>query len=247
MKKILSLILVLLLCTALILPTFAATLPRFADSAGLVSESEGDALIKKLDDLSRQQNFDFAVVTIPALNGTDPGYAAADIFQSYDYGYGVNNDGILLLISEYDRDWYIYSSDIINADAREYIAESFLPDLSAGNYAKAFDIFADKAYEMLLLAQSGQRYKAPFPFVKRFLISLAISFFVALIAVGVMKSKLKSVSRQQAAANYVVPGSLNVTEARERFLYRNVSRTARSQNSSGARSSGGHSGSGGKF
>lgn len=249
MKRIFALLLAVLLCAALVLPVCAADIPRFTDSAGLVSESEAAALNEKLDALSAQYNFDFAVVTMPTLNGSDPGESAEYIFYQYGFGTGINRDGILLLISMEDRDWYIYNSDIISADARQYIADAMLSDLSAGSYVRAFTAYADASAEMLAMAQSGRSYKAPFPFAARFLISLVISLIVALIAVGVMKGKLKTVSKQTAAASYVVPGSLNVSQSSERYLYSNVTRTQRAQNNSsgGSRSGGGHSGSGGKF
>lgn len=250
MKRIFSLLLALLLCAALVLPVCAGDIPRFTDSAGIVSESDAQALNQKLDDLSARYNFDFAVVTMPSLGDNDPDQAAEFIFDQYNFGTGVDRDGILLLINMGERDWTIYSSDIISADARRHIADTMLPDLSSGNYAQAFRTFADTSAEMVSMARSGNGYKAPFPFGMRLLISLAISLVVALVAVGTMKAGLKTVSKQTAAASYIVPGSLKVTTSTERYLYSNVTRTERVQNTNtgGNRvGGGGHSSTSGKF
>ena len=68
-----------------------------------------------------------------------------------------------------------------------------------------------------------------------------------------MKRKLKSVHYQTAAASYVKPGSLNVTQSRELFLYCQLQRQKRETEKSGGSSthtsSSGrtHGGSSGKF
>ncbi|MBQ7810328.1 MAG: hypothetical protein IJ346_05120 [Clostridia bacterium] len=82
--------------------------------------------------------------------------------------------------------------------------------------------------------------------------SLVAGFVIALISVLVMKGKLKSVRRQPAAKDYLVPGSMNVTSSRDIFLYRNVTKRAKPKESSGSSthtSSSGrsHGGGGGSF
>lgn len=57
------------------------------------------------------------------------------------------------------------------------------------------------------------------------LIALAIGFLVAFIVTAVMRSKLKSVRPNNAAANYTREGSFNVTESREIFLYEETTKT----------------------
>lgn len=59
------------------------------------------------------------------------------------------------------------------------------------------------------------------------LIALAVGFIVAFIVTGVMKSKLRSVHRQDAASNYTREGSFEVTESKEIYLYKKVDKTAK--------------------
>ena len=77
------------------------------------------------------------------------------------------------------------------------------------------------------------------PEVNTLLICLGIGLVIALIATGIMKGQLKSVRSQSAAADYVKSGSLQVTEAHDLFLYRNIVRhpKPKSNNSGSGRSS----------
>ena len=73
-----------------------------------------------------------------------------------------------------------------------------------------------------------------------------------LIPMSVLKGQLKSVRMQAAASSYVRPGSRELRQQRDIFLFRNVTRTARPKNNSSSgggggggssRSTGGRSGS----
>lgn len=80
------------------------------------------------------------------------------------------------------------------------------------------------------------------------LIGLAVGLVVALIVTGMWKRQLKSVRPKAAAADYVVPGSLRLTDKRDKFLYSTVTKVKRQQSSSSGSSSGrSHSGGVGRF
>ncbi|MCI6635792.1 MAG: TPM domain-containing protein, partial [Clostridiales bacterium] len=87
------------------------------------------------------------------------------------------------------------------------------------------------------------------------LVSLIVGLILSCTTVGKMKAKLVTVRTQAAADSYIKPGTLNINDSREMFLYRNVTRTQKPKNNS---SSGGssthtsssgttHGGGGGKF
>ena len=63
----------------------------------------------------------------------------------------------LLLVSMEERDWYICTTgrgiDIITNDEIVEISDSFLPDLSAGNYFSAFRAFINSAKAIVQRAQ----------------------------------------------------------------------------------------------
>ena len=66
--------------------------------------------------------------------------------------------------------------------------------------------------------------------VPHILIALGIGFLVAFIVTMVMKSKLKSVRANNAAANYTREGSFDLQESREIFLYKKTTQTRKPQN-----------------
>ena len=271
MKKTLILtLLVLALSVSMVLPAFgAATViigyenpPLVVDYADLLTTSEENALSDKLEEISERQKLDVVVYTVDSLDGLSPMNYADDVYDYSGYGYGSNYDGILLLISMEDRDYWMttcgYGITAFTDAGLDYIADQFLSDLSDGNYAEAFTIFADECDRFITQARNGDPFdshnlpKEPFSVVFNLAVALVIAFVIALIVVSIMKGQLKSVRTQAAAKNYVTPGSLNVTVSRDLFLYANVSRREKPKSSSGSsthRSSSGrsHGGSGGRF
>ena len=123
-------------------------MPRLVDDADLLDSTEEILLEEKLDEISERQQCDIAVVTVNGLSGKSPTAYADDFYDYSGYGYGVNNDGILLLVSMEDRDWAITTCgnaiDVFTDAGQEYIVAQFRPDLSGGRYYEAFDCFAEQ-------------------------------------------------------------------------------------------------------
>lgn len=246
-RKLFALMMILCLLTMQVLIVHAANV-YLVDDANLLTTTEAASLEKELEEISNRQGVDVVVVTMNSTNGQDVMDVADDY---YDYG-GYRDDGILLLISMEERDWWISTAGYgITAvtDARlEYMADSFLPYLSDGEYAQAFREYARLCDEFITTAKNGE----PFAFGRNLIIALVIGLIVALIATGVMKAKLKSVHQQAKADDYMVSGSFKLTHSRDLFLYTHLERRERPKSSSGSSthtSSSGrtHGGGGGKF
>ena len=238
--------------------------PRLVDDADLLTDAEENELLAKLDEISERQQCDVVVVTVPSTDGKAPMDFADDFFDYNGYGMGESADGILLLISMEDRDWWMSTSGFgITAftDAGlEYISSEFLTPLGDGKYAQAFETYAKYCDEFLTQAKTGEAYDTghmPKGTVAPIwiLIDLAIGWFVAFIMASVKKNKLTSVRKQYTAEDYVVPGSLQLYVNTDRFITmstttRHIERdTSSSSGSSTHTSSSGstHGGSGGKF
>lgn len=248
-KRVFALVLVLVLCACTAVPAFAAEekAPCLLDLAGLLTESEADALEVKLEAIADKFSVQVAILTMPTCDGENHEAYAKNFYREGGYGLGENKDGILLLIDmdEDNRGWAIYGkalgADAMTSSVIESVGEDMTPDLKDGNYAAAFDIFVAKCEERIDIAINGE----PFDAGMSLIISLAIGIVLALIVTGIMKGKLKSVRAQRAAAKYVRDGSMNVTESYEMFLYRTVeSREKPKSNNSGSSGSRESSGSG---
>ncbi len=257
----------LLLCMATAVPVFAVSdLPRLVDNADLLTDSEESVLLARLDEISQRQQTDIVVLTVDSLDGESPMEYADDFYDYNGYGFGDNNDGVLLLVSMEDRDWWMsttgYGITAITDAGIEYISEEFLPDLSDGDYAEAFQTYAKLCDEFITQAKTGQPYdeghmpKEPFNIAWNLFIAFVIGLVVALIVTNIMKNKLKTVRFQSAAGNYIKANSMNVTESRDLFLYTHVDRHAKPKETSSSSGGSGthtsssgwtHGGGGGKF
>ena len=235
----------------LVTPVFAAG-EVVADEGQLLSSHQAAQLTDALYQLQESYHMDVVVVTTNSLYGKNPSQYADDFYD--ENGYGA--DGILLLVSTEDNDWYISTSGagirIFNDDCIDYMADQFIPYFSEGEFFEGFLVFAQLCDDILLQNEIGEAptYKAPFQ-AQKYLLGCAIgAIVIALIVVLILKAQLKSVRPQSAAADYVVSGSLNLTQCNDFFLYHTVNRVEKPKNNGGTHmSSGGHShgGHGGKF
>ena len=227
--------------------------PLLVDDAGLLTEEESSALLNKLEDISQKYENEVGIVTVNSLEGKTAEAYADDYYDYNGYGYGENDDGLLLLISMGEREWaistYGYSHTAAFTDAGlEYISGQFQSKLSSGKYADAFNCFADQCDDFLRQAATGEPYDVgnmppkgkvhPFWLVTDLVVAFLISF-------GLVKSKsknLKSVKKQESAEAYERKGSMSLRRSTDSFVNRIVTqRTIRNEKDSSSSSSGGSS------
>ena len=266
-KKIISMLFILVLCLGMAMPAFATETEGFADEyyrvidmADLLTDSEEASLIETLDEISIRQSMDVVVATTDDLEGYSVVEYADLLYEQCNFGYGETKDGLLLLISMEDNDWYIstcgYGITAFTDAGIEYIGKQITPYLSDGDFVAAFDTYAMLCDDFITQAKLGEPYdSSSLPHEALSLIwipiSLIIGLVVAFLIVGQMKSRLKTVRTQAAASSYLKNDSLNITDRREMFLYRTLTRTEKPKDkgSSTHTSSSGttHGGGGGKF
>lgn len=243
MKKIFALVLSALMCFSMVLAVSGATQddPVLYDEAALLSQSEAEELTQKLRQISSTYHAQIVVMTIPSAEGNDVDEYANYIFDSKNIGYGEKRDGVLLLICMDPRELYIVcdglAGDAIGDSGITVIGDAIAPDLSDGNYAQAFDIFADQCVYYI----DGHLNGFPFDAGKSLLIALAVGLLVGLVVAFALKGQLKSVRKQERADVYVRPGSMQITAHSDLYLYRNLTRIKKESSSSGGRSSSGSS------
>lgn len=248
----------------MLIAIFALTLPFCAnaegyDGAGLLDYDEDSAISARTLELTEKYDCMVVVYTADSLDGYYSAETAAkNTLQYYIDGYynDFSNGGVIFYVAMESRDWWVYTTgnawDMFNSDAMDEIEERAVEYLSDGEYYKAFDTYLDIAEDVLEANANGNAYKRPkdmFDLVIYIGIAAVIALVIAFIWVSILRSQLTSVRFKHGADDYRVAGSFNVTGSADRFLYKNVTRTAipKSSGSSGGSRGGGGGSRGGKF
>lgn len=229
---------------------------RLMDEDGRLSEGERQNLLTRLDTLSEQYQMDFVIVTAPTLGDYSPQEFSDRTFLHFAFGQGDEQDGILLMVCMESRDWYIATHGraiyLFTDSVIQSLGDSISGYLANNSFAYAFDTYLNMCeYYIASDAEADSSYNdgahTVYPPLIYLPVCLLIGFIIALIAVAVMKSKLKSVRYQAAADNYIRPGSMQLTESGDLFLYNTVSRVARPKDNDSSSGSSTHSTSGSSF
>lgn len=246
-KRILTIIMFMLLAFVPSNVSFAESsngTPRLVDDADLLSDTEEEALLSTLDTESVNSKCDIIIVTTNESVGSDAEQEAADFVAGNDFGIGKKQDAVILYISMYARDWSIMGTGSIERKIRNkasLIGDEITPELSSGDYYGAFVEFIDQAKLYIKKAHNAKFTWIP--------IALGIGMIISILVMLGVKSKLKSVHSQPAAASYLVKDSFKMNLATDRFMYSHIKKTAIPKSNSSSTSSGGRSfsGSSGKF
>lgn len=276
MKRLISLLLVLLLLPCLALPVIAASPSPVSDNENLLTETEEQDLYQKILQLQEAYGVDVMICTTDSFNGKSAQEYADDW---YDFAGG-GDDGVLFLLSLNQREWYISTAGIMIYALTDYgiqqIGEEAAEYLSQGSCYEGLACFLDSlpdyldAYLAGAPIEGSADYSGSYYHGEReetvhyredrspnMVLSLVCGVIAALGAVLIMRACMNTKRPQRSAAVYLKPGSYHLTGQRDMFLYSNVSKVRRQQNNGGGsgggssvhRSSGGrrHGGGGGRF
>lgn len=243
MKKFLASLTAFLLVIIMVMPVMADDIPEkyghVVDGADILSDSEESKLTNLLDEISDRYDLDVVILTADGCGRYTSEEFAEDF---YDYN-GYKRDGIILFLDMEKRNLTMsgcgYGIHAFTDAGRDYILDQIADDLHDNNFYSAFKKYADLCDDFIKQAKDGEPYdvknlpKGSFPIVKYILISLGIGFLISVIINLVLRSQLKSVRPNNKAVDYVVQGSMNVTNSYDIFLYRKVSSVRKSQSSGG--------------
>lgn len=226
---------------------------RLVDQAALLNDADEAALQKKLDTISEELQFDVVIVTAKHIGSRTPMEFADDYFDYNGFGYGENYDGVCLLISMAERDWWIstcgYGETALSDDYFLNLIDpsDFTYYLKNGDYARSFNYFADTVSDFVTEAKTNEPYSAKHRYQdwKNKVIGVCISLVLGLIVAAIVTySKYSNytgaVQQRSEAAGYMV-GSVRFGECYDNFLGSYVNRTRRVTESSTSSSGGGHS------
>lgn len=228
------------------------------DGASLLSSSEKTELEEMLSYISSNQWMDIVVATTDTFGDSSARAFADDLYDNNNYGYGINKDGLLLLVGMSEHEYYISTSGLaisfFSDSTIKKIGDKIAPLLTSSDYYDAFTKFASLTSEKITKEReklNTTTAKKEEVFTSSFLLlTFSVSFIISLIIVIIMKGKLKSVKTKNEADDYIKRDSLNLTKSNDMFLYHTITRTEiPKENSSTHTSSSGrtHGGGGGNF
>ena len=255
MKKWIASVLIILL---LAVPAFAQS-PLVVDESHLLQDGQVGFVEEAFQKIAQEEGFSPIVVTIDSFDGLSAEEYAGNFYDAYEYA----DDGILLLVSLEEGEWYILTNGLcaqrISDYEAEMIGEQILPEIREGLYYEAFINFSeistaymqpdpDVTYDEENYAQEEESSGNGVVI----LICMAIGLGIGILVTAYMASQMKAVGMKDNASDYVRAGSMNVTNSRDIFLYSQVTRTPKPKDNSsggGSRSSGGgiRGGAGGRF
>lgn len=251
MKKI-SKLFCALACSAAVLAggisVYAESEYKVYDEAGLLTNEEYDALENKLENISGTYGHDVIVYTTESMEGMSPEEYCE--YLRYDLDAGINDSGIIYMVSMEDRDYFIYAfnqmyDEIMIPSIIDETADDLQPYLTDGNYYQAFLGYADKVEEEI---NQVLEYGPNEPPSYAIPIGIGCGLIIGIVTVCVMKHSMKTTRKEVMANNYIKNGSFNLTRSSDVFLYSQVTRTKISTDSGSSSSGSSHSGgSGGKF
>lgn len=260
MKKKLIIILFSLFFASISLFSTAGEKVFVLDGAALLSSSEKTTLEEMLSYISASQWMDVVVATTDTFGDRSAASFADDLYDNNNYGYGIEKDGILLLVGMSEHEYYISTSGLaisfFSDSTIRRMGDEIAPLLTSADYYAAFAKFASLSSEKITREREKEKSNTTATteeaiFTSSFLL-LAFSgaFIISLIIVIIMKGKLKSVKTKDEADDYIKSGSLNITKSSDMFLYHTITRTEIPKESSSThKSSSGitHGGGGGRF
>lgn len=211
-------------------------LSRVVDNAGVLTPDDLATLNTMADNVSEQYQCDVAYILVSGTDGKDSESYTFVFYEQNGYGYGDNDDGIMLLIDVANRQFrcitHGYGAYAVTDAGQEYLEDSYLKHLKNSNWAKAGEAYIS-AVDTLL---SGARSAAPYDVGNMpeeslgavwILIDVLIGFVLAFIPVGIMKHKLKTVEARDDAANYVRNGSFQLIHSRDHLVNSYITKTPR--------------------
>ena len=257
MKRFVT-IMIVLLCFVSAITVYADFInPTITDSVGYLTEEQNKELSARLDKIREQYNFDIVFVSEDRISAYDAQAAADDIYDYNGYGYGENYDGILFYIADYERKYHFSvcgsGETIFNENGLAYLEKKIVPYLKKDNYYAAVKSYADHTEELLEMAAEGKPFNKRQHSMKYILCVVAGALLLPLILAYFMMHKklcaMKTAVKEDNAANYMKPNSMNLDFSRDIFLYSTVSKREKPKESSTHTSSSGrtHGGRSGSF
>ena len=165
-KRALTLFLALLAALMLTVPVWAETQPGDSfiyDDVGILSEENIASLEQMAEQVTWRYNCGVYVVVIQDYTeyGDSRYTAAQNIYNNMDFGVGSNRDGIMLMLSMWDRDYELYvkdygvSEEAFSPYALDLLKEEFLDNFADDDWIGGFTDYMNNCADYLDRAEQG--------------------------------------------------------------------------------------------
>lgn len=204
------------------------TLELVEDYADVLTDSEEVELIARLETLGSEYDIEIGVITVDSYEGKDPQSFADDFYDYNGYGYGNNDDGLIVVFNtgEGDGNSNIAISthgkgiELLTDLEIDRIIEMMINPIKNGDFAGAFDNFVTECEGAF--DESISIIWIP--------VSILVGFGLAFLIAKIQASKLKNVVQKADAADYV--NNVILTYQDDRFMYKNVTSSPKPKSSS---------------
>lgn len=234
---------------------FAESTKKLTDDADILLDSQEEIIENNLKKCTLATGWDTIIYTNNNnVSSYDIEDYCNDYFDNHDYGCGDEKSGVFLTVDMSSREMYI----ITKGEAMYYFDDSrmdtMLDDVQAeladGNYQGACNEFIDSVqyYHSVGKSTGNSTYNnvkiqdEPLTLADRFLKGMytgaVLALAVGAFAAGACVIIRYKYSQNGKGANYDLEknSSLNLTESRDQFLYKNVTYTTVSSSSSSSSS-----------
>ncbi|MBE6853842.1 MAG: hypothetical protein E7505_10305 [Ruminococcus sp.] len=236
MKKIAAVFAAVMIMIISAVPVCAADFNKgyIFDLDDSITASQEEVLGKKLEELSKKSGMNVAVLISDNREGKSSMVYADDF---YDSRFGINTDGILLYIDNFDKTDHISTSgkgiQCYSETYIDYMFDTITPCLNAGDYNGAVEDFLEVVDPSYV-----KRYNFTHSTLKYAGIGLLAGIVISVIACLIIAYSYKS-HKKYNNRNYVVSRDTHFTVKEDRYLRQYTTKVKIENSSGGSRGGGG--------
>lgn len=217
-------------------PAATSQINNITDVADLLTESEWETLERQARTLSEE--YSFGVYAIAVEDYEDYAYgdvqdAAEALYHGYDLGAGADRDGVLLLLSMYDRDYGLIANGTFghyafSKEGCEALTAFLLNDFSDADWYGGFSAYLTWCGNYLEAAENGTPFSVENPpmdaadrmstILIRLAVILLLPLIIAFIVILILGSKMRSVAAATRAKRYI-KGNLILAGQHDRYTH----------------------------
>lgn len=235
------------------------------DDAELLTTEQHQTLHTEMDRISKTYQCSIHIVTIddPTITLHSIQQFAEDIYEyNYDFGYGYDRDGYLLVLNAETRCYWLlahgqFGNYSLTDYGKEWLSTQFLSDFEKDDWYHGLYQYVKSSEHVLKTAINDRPIdiypdkKETDPTPMGLAISLLTGLFSAIFSCSHQKGKMQTAKIQTRAYAYIEQPQVEITQQYDHYMHTTTTRTKIETNSTSGKGTTvnhrGFSGKGGKF